>query len=233
MPSRVLKGPPMKSMISPSPFLRLVSEIKREHCRVNYDSPFTCHKCGRRYTWTDSLTRHLREGCGMLPKYNCSSVHNSSDYYKRLGRHFCTTCGKEYKWMQSLIRHEREECGKEPQHSCPVCGAKIRHKWMLKKHLINVHKWVIPNGYRKSRYHRRYRGRYTCDVCGKEYTWKPSLTRHKREECGKQPRFECPICVAKFRRSCQLRQHLCHVHQWNNYQWDDHWNDQWKNDAYL
>ncbi|EFN84278.1 Longitudinals lacking protein, isoforms A/B/D/L [Harpegnathos saltator] len=86
------------------------------------------------------------QGLPPTPREQRSSVHNSSDYYKRLGRHFCTTCGKEYKWMQSLIRHEREECGKEPQHSCPVCGAKIRHKWMLKKHLINVHKWVIPNG---------------------------------------------------------------------------------------
>ncbi|KAL2714704.1 hypothetical protein V1478_015889 [Vespula squamosa] len=68
--------------------------------------------------------------------------HASSDYYKRLGRHFCSTCGKEYRWMQSLIRHEREECGKDPQHICPVCGTKIRHKWMLKKHLINVHEWI-------------------------------------------------------------------------------------------
>lgn len=74
------------------------------------------------------------------------SAYCGSDYYKRLGRHFCSNCGKEYRWMQSLIRHEKEECGKDPQHSCPVCGTKIRHKWMLKKHLINVHHWVIPNG---------------------------------------------------------------------------------------
>ncbi|XP_018363318.1 PREDICTED: zinc finger protein 90-like [Trachymyrmex cornetzi] len=69
-----------------------------------------------------------------------------TDYYKRLGRHFCSKCGKEYKWMQSLVRHEREECGKDPQYSCYICGAKIRHKWVLKKHIVNVHGVVIPNG---------------------------------------------------------------------------------------
>ncbi|XP_024868607.1 zinc finger protein 90-like [Temnothorax curvispinosus] len=68
------------------------------------------------------------------------------DYYKRLGRHCCSKCGKEYKWMQSLVRHKREECGKDPQYSCSICGSRIRHKWMLKKHMINVHRVAIPNG---------------------------------------------------------------------------------------
>ncbi|KAL6434201.1 hypothetical protein ACFW04_005963 [Cataglyphis niger] len=217
---KVKKRLSTKSAISQSTFLRPVSESKREHCRVNYDRPFTCYKCGKRYTWTDSLTRHLREGCGMLPKHNCLAQYNTSDYYKRLGRHFCSTCGKEYRWMQSLIRHEREECGKDPQYSCPVCGTKIRHKWMLKKHLIKFHRMTITNGYIKSYrpqdYHRRYRGKYTCDACGKEYTWKPSLTRHKREECGKEPQFTCPICNMKIRRSGQLKQHLLYVHNWMN-----------------
>ncbi|KAL0132459.1 hypothetical protein PUN28_000303 [Cardiocondyla obscurior] len=74
------------------------------------------------------------------------ALHVMTDYYKRLGRHFCSKCGKEYKWMQSLIRHKREECGKDPQYTCTICGLKIRHKWQLKKHMINVHRLVIPNG---------------------------------------------------------------------------------------
>ncbi|XP_076477661.1 longitudinals lacking protein, isoforms F/I/K/T-like [Bombus vancouverensis nearcticus] len=61
---------------------------KRDHNRVNYDTPFTCYKCGKRYTWTDSLTRHLREGCGKLP------------------RHKCTLCGRKFKRRDYLLRHE-------------------------------------------------------------------------------------------------------------------------------
>ncbi|XP_076621392.1 putative zinc finger protein B0310.2 [Colletes latitarsis] len=61
---------------------------KRDLNRVNYDAPFICYKCGRRYTWTDSLTRHLREGCGILP------------------RHKCTLCGRKFKRRDYLLRHE-------------------------------------------------------------------------------------------------------------------------------
>ncbi|XP_076644921.1 uncharacterized protein LOC143354567 [Halictus rubicundus] len=71
-------------------------------------------------------------------------------------------------------------------------------------------------GYPTSPYHTRYRGRYFCDVCGKEYTWKPSLMRHKREECGKEPGYACPVCHHKIRRSGQLKLHLFHVHNWQS-----------------
>ncbi|KAF7388419.1 hypothetical protein HZH68_012361 [Vespula germanica] len=58
----------------------------------------------------------------------------------------CKNCGKKYKWKDSLIRHHRYVCGKDPQHSCPICGIKIRYKWLLKKHLIDTHEWKIPKG---------------------------------------------------------------------------------------
>ncbi|XP_076237936.1 uncharacterized protein LOC143181439 [Calliopsis andreniformis] len=69
-------------------FSLFVPEVKRDFNRVNYHAPFTCYKCGRRYTWTDSLTRHLREGCGELP------------------RHMCTLCGRKFKRRDYLLRHE-------------------------------------------------------------------------------------------------------------------------------
>ncbi|XP_050455403.1 zinc finger protein 728-like [Cataglyphis hispanica] len=126
------------------------------------------------------------QGLSPTPREQRLAQYNTSDYYKRLGRHFCSTCGKEYKWMQSLIRHEREECGKDPQYSCPVCG--------------------YIKSCRPHDYHRRYHGKYTCDACGKEYTWKPSLTRHKREECdyGKYK-------YGKFRYRQYHDKHICHA----------------------
>ncbi|XP_029162022.1 zinc finger protein 728-like [Nylanderia fulva] len=72
--------------------------------------------------------------------------------------------------------------------------------------------------HRPQDYHRRYRGKYTCDACGKEYTWKPSLTRHKREECdygernkfsGKQHRgkYICNICGRAYYWKRSLKRH--------------------------
>ncbi|XP_076221603.1 uncharacterized protein LOC143174310 [Nomia melanderi] len=63
------------------------------------------------------------------------------------------------------------------------------------------------NGYPRSAYHTRYRGRYFCDVCGKEYTWKPSLMRHKREECGLHRKLVCESCGKSYKWRESLQQH--------------------------
>ncbi|KYQ50646.1 Zinc finger protein 75A, partial [Trachymyrmex zeteki] len=51
--------------------------------------PFTCYKCGKRYQWTDSLSRHLREVCGVSPKYSCS------------------ICYTKFRRKHYLLRHQR------------------------------------------------------------------------------------------------------------------------------
>ncbi|XP_011052790.1 PREDICTED: longitudinals lacking protein, isoform G isoform X5 [Acromyrmex echinatior] len=62
---------------------------KKRKSRVSKDQPFTCYKCGKRYQWPDSLSRHLREVCGVLPKYSCSIC--------------CTKFRRKY----YLVRHQR------------------------------------------------------------------------------------------------------------------------------
>ncbi|EGI66521.1 Zinc finger protein 676, partial [Acromyrmex echinatior] len=58
-------------------------------------------------------------------------------------------------------------------------------------------------------YHRRYRGKYTCDACGKEYTWKPSLTRHKREDCAYlRKTWICFQCGKRYLWRGSLKNHI-------------------------
>ncbi|XP_020288345.1 gastrula zinc finger protein XlCGF57.1-like [Pseudomyrmex gracilis] len=126
----------------------------------------------------------------------------ASDNDKRIGKHFCSTCGKQYKWMQSLIRHSREECGKDPQHTCPICGTRIRHRWMVKKHIEAHHSndrtlkpYHVPKPYAIiTRVTSLSLPPYQCNTCGKSYKWKESLSLHKRMECGIEPRFTCVCC---------------------------------------
>ncbi|CAG5097801.1 Similar to lola: Longitudinals lacking protein [Cotesia congregata] len=93
---------------------------------------------GRHKFWKKSGSRRNQKKV-----YRIEKGSQGTDYYKRVGKHRCRQCGKEYRWMQSLIRHEKEECGKAPQHQCPFCGLRMRHKWLLKKHILNLHQFAL------------------------------------------------------------------------------------------
>lgn len=80
-------GLSIQEQITNSSF-RLFSDASRDPNRTNYEAPFTCFKCGKQYTWVDSLTRHLRESCGITPKFRCS------------------ICSRRFRRRNYLLRHE-------------------------------------------------------------------------------------------------------------------------------
>lgn len=50
--------------------------------------------------------------------------------------------------------------------------------------------------------------RYTCTTCGKSYSLKSSLVRHKRNECNVEPKFECTLCKRKFAHKYNMKHHF-------------------------
>lgn len=54
---------------------------------------------------------------------------------------------------------------------------------------------------------------WICKSCGKWYKHKDSLRRHTRDECGKMPRHQCPICNALFFHRHNLRSHSISKHK--------------------
>lgn len=60
-------------------------------------------------------------------------------------------------------------------------------------------------------------GAYTCERCGNSYARPHSLNRHKRFECGVEPKFECPICRKKSKHKHNLVLHMrTHQPRWWN-----------------
>ncbi|XP_026684856.1 longitudinals lacking protein, isoforms A/B/D/L-like [Diaphorina citri] len=53
---------------------------------------------------------------------------------------------------------------------------------------------------------------YACDVCGKVYQHKQTLDRHKKDECGQEPKFECPHCPYRSKRKDTLDRHMKIIH---------------------
>ncbi|KAL1452043.1 hypothetical protein WDU94_006362 [Cyamophila willieti] len=49
----------------------------------------------------------------------------------------------------------------------------------------------------------------SCNMCGKKYQWKQSLTRHIREHrCAKGPQHSCPCCNLSFKHTSSLNRHV-------------------------
>ena len=61
-------------------------------------------------------------------------------------------------------------------------------------------------------------GQYCCSRCGNAYTRPHSLNRHRRFECGVEPKFECPICHKKSKHKHNLLLHMrTHKKPWKSW----------------
>lgn len=54
--------------------------------------------------------------------------------------------------------------------------------------------------------------RYQCDGCHRSYKHQSNLCNHKREECGKEPSYFCPICNKGFKKKQHMQRHVVGIH---------------------
>ena len=57
---------------------------------------------------------------------------------------------------------------------------------------------------------------YVCNGCGKSYKWRTSMVNHKRQECGKEPQYQCPYCPKRTKQKGNLMQHIKSRHKNEN-----------------
>lgn len=55
--------------------------------------------------------------------------------------------------------------------------------------------------------------KFVCDTCGRRYKYIRGLRSHQKLECGKEPKFECYICLRKFNLRGNLKTHIISVHK--------------------
>lgn len=46
-----------------------------------------------------------------------------------------------------------------------------------------------------------------CPKCGRSYKRRESMNRHRKFECGVDPKFKCQICQMRFKRKDKLKAH--------------------------
>lgn len=50
--------------------------------------------------------------------------------------------------------------------------------------------------------------KFRCVSCGRGYSYKENLYRHRKYECGKEPQFYCPLCPHKSKLKSNMHKHV-------------------------
>ena len=84
-------------------------------------------------------------------------------------------------------------------HKCEKCEYSNVSKCRVRDHFNAVHLGLQP---------------FECDVCGKRYTMKQSVTAHKKLEHSTGPKraYDCNVCQKTFKDSSALKNHI-NVHE--------------------
>ncbi|XP_012936026.1 zinc finger protein OZF [Aplysia californica] len=190
-------------------------------CSVNFANPFSLKKHKRVHA-KDKADQNppagppcICEVCGKLlsSKYQ---LEKHMQIHTRVTTgvtvHECSVCQLTFPNGNRLLRH------KEEQHQtnklvCEICGRTFGNSSGLKIHHYKVHfqqkKDVKPNrvGSRPAR--KKIVGekvKFECDICGKCFSAKQTLTYHQGVHTGKG--YECHICLRRFYHPSSLSTHV-------------------------
>ncbi|KAK6629610.1 hypothetical protein RUM43_003427 [Polyplax serrata] len=192
-----------------------------------------CDKCGKIFTKTDYLIRHLKFGHAEKT-YMCHLCQFATSESNQLRMHldkrhlknytlFCSICSKGFFDKSSLKEHENMHTGATP-YQCEVCGMIFKIKCTLRAHKLKFHPHLFPHvcgvcgkglSTKKGleshlKLHAENR-KFVCDICGRHLNTPRSLLEHKRLHTKERP-FECELCMKSYPAQKHLVRHVRLVH---------------------
>lgn len=116
--------------------------------------------------------------------------------HERAYRKLCDICGKTIHGGKHVMEiHLKEHQGYSiPLFECKICGAKVKTKYYLNRHMNSLHKISEI--------------KHVCKICGKEAPNRHALRSHERYVHEIVKEYGCSICPKIFKKPYELREHL-------------------------
>ena len=149
-----------------------------EDIMKNSHTHYKCDSCGKSFSNTEILKRHIHTIHESHKDYKCESCHKSFSRAYNLKIHFhtvhegqkdykcqskCQSCGKLYSSASKLKRHIHIVHEGHKDYKCESCGKFFSQAGDLKRHIYTIHE-----GHRD----------YKCDSCSESFSAAHNLKRH-------------------------------------------------------
>ncbi|XP_066250363.1 transcriptional repressor Rhit-like [Euwallacea similis] len=194
----------------------MISVVKVTLTKNPLTTMFACPNCNKIYHHKKTLSRHIRQECGIEPELKCPFCPYRARKlnFRHLRR---TKTSRTVGAMRRLY-----EAGYKTLFPCDFCDKLYTEKKILELHYFTAHGDVMKVGntylcpcgktYKcKASLQRHSRNEYysyQCTDCYRRYKRKKHLLEHQKYECNQVAQLPCPHCLKKFKKTSSLNRHV-------------------------
>jgi len=211
------------------------TELKQHFIRKHTDErPYLCPRCGERFAVMTDMQHHLVIHSATRRMFPCEMCTNTYTSLAQLKVHIrihnderifaCTQCEMKFVSSSHANRHKRRVHEKN-RYACAQCERTFGYIGELTSHMLThaptrsygcsqCDKTFKLNSYLQTHIksvHSNDRTALLCNICGKTFTTKGSLTVHRQLHTGER-RYTCPNCDKKFTKLYDVKVHVRQVH---------------------